>query len=191
MSRRNSINRQAIFNLILTLEDMENKGGVSFKGEQPYHDLIDYFQGEYLIERAIEVTDYAIHQFSHLPAFYLKKAELLLQHKQAELALATLDMAEIVAPGFLDINLIRAEALAALDLCVEAIALLDALKADASNEELASIYVQEALIYHYQKEFEREFYMLKAALQEDPANGEALSRMWFCVESSRKSYAHP
>ena len=186
MSRRNSINRQAILYLILKLEDMENRGGVRFQTELPYHDLINYFEREYLIERALQIVEYALDQFGATAKFFLRKAELLLQNKQAEQALATLDIAEALEPKLLKTALLRAEGFAALDMCLEAVALLDALKPGATDEEISEIYTQEALIYHQRREYEREFYLLKAALQENPANQEALSRLWYCVEASRK-----
>ncbi|HFA48670.1 MAG TPA: tetratricopeptide repeat protein [Bacteroidetes bacterium] len=184
--RQRKSNRQAIFHLISKLEDMLEKGGAHFPSEDPYHDLINYFEGEYLLDRAIELSDLAIRQYGLSPKFYLRKAELLLQNKQAEKALATLDRVDYLTSGSLDSSLLRAEGLASLGMETEAISLLDELKYYATSEELSKIYTQEALIYYQQKNHEKEFYTLKAALQEDHSNKEALSRMWFCVESARR-----
>lgn len=180
------MDRQAVFHLITKLEDMIGKGGVFFPSEGDYADLICYYEGEFLFERALEVAEYAILQYSLSPQFHLNKAEILLQICQPEQALAALDKADLFIPGSLSSSLLRAEGYAALETELEAIRLLDELKGDSSSEDLSNIYVQEALIYHNQKEHEREFYTLKAALTENPTNQEALSRMWYCVESARK-----
>jgi len=187
MRQRKSIYRQTVFNLISKYEDMlEKSGGVCFPDESPYHLLIDYFEAEHLLERALEVVDFAIIQFGYAPEFYLRKAELLLEKKRPELALATLDRVDQLVPGIIASSLLRAEGLAALDMSQEAIVLLDGLKNGASEKDMSDIYVREALIYHQAKEYERMFFVLKAALKYNPTNDEALSRMWYCVEYARR-----
>jgi len=68
----------------------------------------------------------------------------------------------------------------------DGISLLGSLKSYVTAEELSDIYVCEALIYENLHEYERMFYLLKAALEENPSNIDALSQMWFCVENARK-----
>jgi tetratricopeptide (TPR) repeat protein len=186
MRQRKFLHRQAIFNLISAYESMVQKGRVCFSDEQPYHDLIEYFEGECQLCRALEIADHAIAQFGFSAEFHIRKAELQLQNKQAEQALATLDRAEALSPGSLATSLLRAEGFASLDMCEDAIALLDDRKTEADSRELSQIYVCEALIYEQLKEYERMFYLLKAALAENPSNTDALSRMWYCVEYARK-----
>lgn len=187
MGQRKSIYRQTVFNLISKYEDMlEKSGGVCFPDESPYHLLIDYFEAEHLLDRALEVVEFAIIQFGYAPEFYLRKAELLLEKKKPEVALATLDQVDRLMPGCLSSSLLRAEGFAALDMRNEAIELLDSLKESASGTEMSDIYVREALIYHQAKEYERMFFVLKAALKYNPTNNEALSRMWYCVEYARR-----
>ncbi len=186
MRQRNSKNRHAIFNLISKYEGMLEKGQIFFSEERHYHDLIDYYERECLLERALEVTEHAIHQYGYSVDFFLRKAELLLENEEAEQAMATLDLADTLAPGSLSSSLLRAESFAAMGMYEDGIFLLDHLKSDATAEELSYIYVCEALIYENLKEYERMFYLLKAALEENPSNTDALSRMWFCVENASK-----
>lgn len=187
MGQRKSIQRQAVFHLISKYEDLlESKGGVCFPDERPFHTLIDYFEGEHLLGRALEVAGHAILQFGYAPEFYLRKAEILLEKKKPEQALATLDQLDGLVPGCLSTSLLRAEGLAAMGMQHEAILLLDGLKSDATDSEMSDIYVREALIFHQAKQYERMFYVLKAALKYSPTNNEALSRMWYCVEHARK-----
>ncbi|MEZ4962547.1 MAG: tetratricopeptide repeat protein [Saprospiraceae bacterium] len=186
MSKRNFKHRHVIFQLILKFEDMLEKGRVRFPDEDPYHNLIDYYEHEYLLERALEVTDHALVQYGQSADFYLRKAELLLENNQAELALALLDQVDALLPDCLSSSLLRAEALAALDMHDEAIALLESIKDHNDPAALSDIYVCEGLIFEQMKDYERMFFVLKAALRENPTNDEALSRMWYCVEYARK-----
>ena len=186
MGQRHSKNRHAIFNLISKYESMLENGQVFFSEEQLYHDLMDYYERECLLERALEVADHAMIQYGYSVDFFLRKAELLLQNQEAEQAMATLDLADVLTPGSLPSSLLRAESFAALGMYEDGISLLDSLKTFATAEELSHILVCEALIYENLKEYERMFYLLKAALEENPSNNEALSQMWFCVENARK-----
>lgn len=186
MGQRKNKNRQAIFNLISKYEEQLGLGNVALPNTDNYHGLIDYYQREYLTDRALEVVGHALRQFGDSAPFYLRKAELLLEKKEAEKALSALDRADALAPSQTKAGILRAEGLAMLGMVEEGISLLDALKPEADAPELSQIYVCEALIYEGLKEYEQMFFVLKAALDEDPSNPEALSRMWYCVEYSRK-----
>lgn len=175
-----------IFDTISKYEMMLEKGRVCFPSEGPYLHLIDYFEKECLFDRAIEVADHAIAQFGFTAIFYIRKAEVLLKMDQADQALKALDKAGALAPGFLKIDLMRAEGLAALGMKDEAFNLLNRLKETANAQVLSDILVCEALICEHEHSYEHMFYLLKAALDANPMNEEALSRMMLCVEHAGK-----
>ncbi|MBI1228195.1 MAG: tetratricopeptide repeat protein [Bacteroidetes bacterium] len=186
MGHSNFSDRQAIFNLISTYEDMLEKNQVRFASHNLYHVLVDYYERECLLDRALEVVGYAIEQVGYETNFFLRKAELLLEKKEPTQALFVLDKVDENSPGLLCTAIFRAESLAMMGMHDQGIALLDSIKYSADSVELSKIYVCEAMIYDSLKEFERMFYVLKAALKEDPTNSEALSRMWYVVEYARK-----
>lgn len=186
MGHSNISDRQAIFNLVSSFEEMLEKKQVKFADHKSYHILVDYYERECLLERALEVVNYAIDQVGYNAAFFLRKAELLLEKKAAMQALFVLDQVEAQTPQLLRAATLRAEGFAMMGMHEQGLALLDGLKYDANNLALAKIYVCEALIYDSLKEYERMFYVLKAALAEDPNSAEALSRMWYVVEYARK-----
>lgn len=186
MGHRKNKNRQAIYDLVSHYEDQLESGSVTFKSADSFHSLIDYYQREYLTDRAIEVVGHALRQYGPMASFLVRKVELLLLKKEAEQALFTLDQLEVVMPGSIKAGILRAESLAMMDLYEEGIKLLDQLKLNASAAQLSQLYVGEALIYEGLKAYEQMYFVLKAALLEDPSNMEALSRMWYCVEYARK-----
>lgn len=151
-----------------------------------YSILSDYYKQECLLEKSLEILEYALQQHKDNVSLLVKKAELHLLKKESEICLLTLDKAETISPNELSIQLMRAEGLAALNMQEDAIALLDSLKPSESGSRLADILVCEALICEQMEEHERMFYLLKAALEEDPGNTEALSQMRFCVEQTQK-----
>ncbi len=186
MGQSNTNDRQAIFNLILKYETMSEKNQVKFANLQSYHNLVDYYEQECLLDRALEVIDHAIAQAGYQPSLFLRKAELLLEKKETLQALSLLDLVDVQSPGLLRTATLRAEGLTMMGLHQQGLALLDGLRNVAHGKDLSKVYVCEALIYDNLRDFEHMFYVLKAALAEDPSNTEALSRMWYVVEYARK-----
>lgn len=185
MSHRNFNDRQAIFELVSKYEDMSITGSV-FLSEKDYNKLINYYEEEYLLERAIDIADCAIAQYGFTADFYIRKAVLLIAAEKEEFAMYALDQAEIYAPNDIVVSLLRSEALTSLELFDEALQLLESLKEGASSKDLSNIYVYESLVYEAMEENERMFYSLKAALFENPQSKDALERMWICVELSKR-----
>jgi tetratricopeptide (TPR) repeat protein len=185
MGHRNFNDRQAIFELASKYEDMSFAGAV-FLSEGDYNKLINYYEEEYLLDRAIDVADCAIAQYGFTADFYIRKAELLIASDKEEYAMGALDQAELYAPNDIVVSLLRSEALTSLDLFDEALQLLERLKEGANSKELSNIYVYESLVYEAMEEHERMFYSLKAALYENPQSKDALERMWICVELSKR-----
>lgn len=186
MGHSNINDRHAILNLVFTYENMLERNQVKFVNLQSYHNLVDYYERECLLERALEVVGHAIAQVGYQPSLYLRKAELLLEKKEPFQALTLLDQVDAQTPGLLRSATLRAEGLATMGLHSQGLALLDSLKTVVEGKDLSKVYVCEALIFDSLREFERMFYVLKAALAEDSSNTEALSRMWYVVEYARK-----
>ena len=178
--------QKEIFDTISKYEEMLDKGLVCFPCESHYHQLIDYFERECLLDRAVEVASHALAQFGFTADFHIRKASTLLKMDQADQALLALDKAADLAPGFLKIDLMRAEGLTALGMKEQAFELLNRLKEKADDQVLSEILVCEALIYEQEHCYEHMFYLLKAALEANPMNDEALSRMMLCVEHAGK-----
>lgn len=187
MSQRNNFtNRQAIFDLVSKYEDMCEAGSVAFSKEKAYYQLIDYFEEEYLVERALEVVDSAINQHPCSGDFHIRKAQLLINCQREELAMAALDQAEVFSPFDPEISLLRSEALASLELFSDALSILESMKHEVDSSTLSNVFLYEAMVYEQMEEYERMFYALKAAVEEDHSNTEALKRLWICVELSKK-----
>ena len=138
------------------------------------------------LDRALEVVEHALKHHSFSSDFYIKKAQILLDSHKEEETLQVLEQAAIFAPSEPEIFLLKAEALIYLGYSHDAFEILEDLKNSSDKKVLSDAYLVEALAYESQEEFERMFYALKAALKENPANKEALERLWLCVELSKK-----
>ncbi len=157
-----------------------------FFEEKEFLRIIAFYETEEHWDRALEAVDHAIHCYSYSTDLHLKKAQLLIEGHKEVLALQVLEQAAIFDPAEPGISLMKAEALCYLYRYEEALELLENLKRGADATGMSDIYMIEALVYETQEEYERMFYALRAALQSDFANQEALEKLGLCMELSRK-----
>lgn len=185
MNQHNYRDKKGLDELVFEYEAMSQQGTVGFFEEAVFFDLIFYYENADKVDRALEVTDHAIAQHGFCPDFYIKKAQLLLRDDSAAQALECLQRAELYAPAELEVQLLRAEALASLDRVAAAFTILEVLKQHSNEENLTHIYYCEALIFESLEDFGEMFESLRKSVLADPANRQALERVWLSVEMSQ------
>ncbi len=176
----------SIQSLIRRYEARLQQGKPEYFEEQTYLQLLEYFEAERLYAKALEAADQAV---AHHPCsinLFLKKAQLLIDAGQASLAFSVIEQAQNLAPGEIEVQLLRAEASIAIGQEDEGLLLLEFLKEEASAQELSSILLVEALAYERKEAYERMFYTLKQALEQDPQNEGAIERIGVCALQCRK-----
>lgn len=176
----------AIINLVAEFESKCDRGSIGYLEEKNYQQLIYFYEDEMHFDKALEVVDYAIKQYAYRSEFYTLKARLLLKLNDIEEAIDLLDIAETIAPFELEVRILKAKALIQNKVFNGAIEILEDLKSYANNGDLAEIYVCESYLHEAMDDFEKMFKSLEQALIIDPSNLEALNRIWFSVELSRK-----
>ncbi len=176
----------SVKSLVARYEIMDANDSVEFLDERSFNLLIKYYEKEDQKEKALSVIDNAITQHSYSVDFYIRKAQLLISISRIKEALDALERARVFAPNDLAITLHRADALSKMDECEDALELLDGVKNHVSRTESAVVFIAEANIYEYQEDYDNMYYALQDAILADPANQEALERMWICVELSEK-----
>jgi len=175
-------------NLNLLVSDFENMiatGDVSYFNEKSYFQLIEYYEDESQIDKAIEVIDLALHQFQYRSEFYIAKARLLLQKNEIEETLSFIETAETIAPYQLEIMTLKARAYASRESYSLALNIIDNVKDTATPSDKLEICLTEAFVYECMGDYEAMFQALKKALIISPTNREALERIWISVELSK------
>lgn len=174
-------------NLIAEYESMNSNGEIIYLEERDFLRLIDYYEDEYQIEKAIEVADYAINQHPYCIDFLLISARLLLVCDKPFRSLHILDKAEAISPCEMDVFLLKARSFSILGEPEDARKQLKAAKklAMGANDKL-EVYLCEAAVYENIKDYDSMFKALSKALILNPSNEEALERIWISVELSRR-----
>jgi tetratricopeptide (TPR) repeat protein len=178
--------RPSIIDLIFEYESALESDHLTFFAEETYCQLIDYYLDDQQVDRAMEAVERALTHHPFSADFYLRKADLLIHQHDHQAALDTLHIAENFAPGNFDIQLMKAEALSDNGHHQEALDLLAGLGSCVSDEELTDLYVTQAHVYDNLESYEQMFFVLKAALEMDPAHEGALEGMWICVEATKR-----
>ena len=101
-----------MINLVTEFESSFERGEVGYLEEKVYFQLLEFYEDEYLYEKALLVVDMAIEQFKYRSEFYIIKARLLLNGNKVKDSLSVLSFAETIAPFEREISIIKVRALA-------------------------------------------------------------------------------
>lgn len=171
--------------LVSDFENMIATGDLSYLKEKSYLQLIEYYESESQLDKAIEVIDLAITQFQYRSEFYVAKAKLLLQKNEIEETLNFIEAAETISPYQLEIMTLKARAYAARGSYSVALSIIEDVKLKATHSDKLEISLTEAFVFECMGDYEAMFQSLKKALIINPTNVEALERIWISVELSK------
>jgi len=183
----NKIKRDsALINLVSEFECKFEQGEIGYVDEKVFLQLLEYYEDEYLFDKALEVVDYAIAQYKYRSEFYIIKARLLLSKTKVKDCLALLEIAENIAPFEREISIIRARAHAINKDFTAAHSILDDLKLGATKSDSVDILIAESFIYEHMKDYNAMYDALSNAVLIDTKNEEAMERIWISAELSRR-----
>jgi len=175
----------AIIDLFQTKNETDNS---TQPEEKDCIGLIRYFEKEISLEKALEVTNWAIFHHKFSSVLHAKKAALLIKTNAAELALESLDRAEMFGQCFIEMDLLRVRAhTTLLDFC-KANEILDDLRINyqLTPEQLSQTYLFESLIFKAQNLYVQMYETLKLSLRANPDNQKALKQIWLAMEMSNQ-----
>ncbi|MBK7806561.1 MAG: hypothetical protein IPJ51_09700 [Saprospiraceae bacterium] len=183
----NKIKRDsALINLVSDFESKFDQGEVGYLDEKVYLQLLEYYEDEYLFEKALEVADFAIEQYKYRSEFYIIKSRLLLNSNKINDCLVALEIAESIAQFEREISIIKARALAIKKQFTEAHEILEDLRVGATKSDSVDILIAESFIYEHMKDYNAMYDALANAVTIDSKNEEAMERVWISAELSRR-----
>lgn len=176
----------AIIKLVADFEMKVDDGDLHFIKEDAFNQIIHYYTEELQIDKALEVADLAINQYNFRSEFYITKAKLLIQANKLDIALATLEKAENIAPYELDILLLKSKIYAYSGLITESTNILDEVKAYSTDGDLSDIFLYESFIHEVSHDYNAMYNSLKQSLDFDPHNKESLDRILLSIELTKE-----
>ncbi|MCB9308618.1 MAG: hypothetical protein H6567_00995 [Lewinellaceae bacterium] len=183
----NKIKRDlALINLVSDFESKYEQGELGYIEEKIYFQILEFYEDEYLLEKALEVVDHAIDQYEYRSEFYIIKARLLLNTNKVNECLAVLEKAETIAPYEREIAFIKARACAIKKDFQMAHHIIEDLRIGATKSDMVDILIAESFISEHMKDYNAMYDSLAEAVQIDSSNEEAMERVWISAELSRR-----
>jgi len=175
----------SFLNLMSDFESNFEKGHDVVYSEKTFLEIIRYYEEELQYDKAIEVSDLALSQYSFTPDFYIIKARLLFQSNFHEEALRLLNKAEKISPYEHDILLLKIKILAFQGKTENAKTILDDMKRYVSSSDLSDVYLSESYINEIMQDYDGMYENLTKSIICDMKNEEAFERIGFAVQLSK------
>lgn len=174
--------REEFRELLSQYENLRMGRKPSFLAEESFEKIIDYYDEQENIPKAMEACDLGIEQYPYSLSLLIKKSDLLLATQQYKKALQVLEQAELLGKGEINLYILKTDAYLALDQPEKAVELLQEALLSFEGEERLELLFELTDVYDDYEEFDKVFDCLKLILEEDPNNEEALYKICFWTD---------
>lgn len=174
--------QEDIRELLNLYEKLKAGKGGGFLSEESFERIIDHFDDQDALSKAMEAAELGILQFPFSASLLIKKADLLIATRHYKKALLLLDKAEILDSTDIDIYILRTDAYLALDMQERAVELLEDAIQRFEGDDRIDLLFELADVYDDYEVFEKIFDCLKLILEYDPNNEEALYKICFWTD---------
>ncbi|MGB1247876.1 MAG: tetratricopeptide repeat protein [Chitinophagales bacterium] len=179
-------NFEELNELVKRFESARKNDEYIYLEESDLEEIVDFYLDGQNFEKAIDAADKGIEQYQFSSTFYIKKAEVLIEMQQYDLANELLDKVNGLSPNDIPTTLLRIDILIHHAQYKEAVALLEHIIEKAHTDERADLYLELADVYEEWEKYDEVFEILEQCLEIDANNEEALNRLWFCTELTEK-----
>ncbi|WP_129020348.1 tetratricopeptide repeat protein [Edaphocola flava] len=176
----------SIEELLKEYESIKKGESVRFWNEQEFELVIDYFYQNNQEAEALIACEIALVHHPFSSEFYILKAELLFQSQKYRQAISVLDELEAKDQPILEAVILRSDILVAQLKYDQAAMFLEQMSLQFSGKEKIEIMLELAEVYDECEQLDAVFDILKAILQIDPSNDEALHKICYWADFAEK-----
>ncbi|MEO6915892.1 MAG: tetratricopeptide repeat protein [Chitinophagaceae bacterium] len=173
--------------LLASYQNLRAGKSHSYLEEDSFERIIDYFDDAEELTQAMEAVTLAIEQFPYSAMLLFKKADLLIATRKYYEALRTLDQAAILDSRDINLYILQTDAYLALDQQEKAVELLERALEKFEGAEKIELLFELADVYDDYEEFDKIFDCLQLILEQDPSNEEALYKICFWSDFTRRN----
>ncbi|HEY9363942.1 MAG TPA: tetratricopeptide repeat protein [Chitinophagaceae bacterium] len=174
--------REALKELLRQFENLRRGRSHSFIDEESFEKIIDYFDEQEDLPKALEAAESAIEQYPYSASLLVRKADILLASRKYTESLEVLDQAAIFDSSDINLYILKTDVYLALDLQSKAVDLLEDALRLFEGEERIELLFELADVYDDYEEFDKVFDCLKLVLEEEYNNEEALYKICFWTD---------
>lgn len=173
---------QDIKELLKQYHNLKNGKSFSFLEEDAFERIIDYFDEQEDIAKALEAAEIGLEYFPFSSGLMIKQADLLIASRKYIEALDVLENAELFDKNNINIYILKTDAFLALDRQEKAVEILEEALLTVQGEEKIDLLFELADVYDDYEDFQKVFDCLKLILEEEPTNEEALYKICFWAD---------
>src|SRR5215217_7595117 len=174
--------KESIDELLKHYNNLRNGQSTIFLEEEAFEKIIDYYDEQEEISKALEAAETAIDYFPFSAPLLIKKADLLLATRKYRDALDLLEKAELFDGSDINLFILKTDAYLAMDMQEKAVEVLEKAIHSFEGEEKIELLFELADVYDDYEEFDKVFDCLKVILEENPTNEEALYKICFWTD---------
>lgn len=174
--------KEGLTELLKQYNNLKNGQKTVFFDEESFEKIIDYFDEQEDLGRALEAAETAIEYYPYSGALLIKKADLLLATRKYKEALLTLERAELFDATDTNLYILKTDAYLAMDMQENAVEVLEKAISFFEGNEKIELLFELADVYDDYEEFDKVFDCLRVILEEEPTNEEALYKICFWTD---------
>ena len=174
--------RDDIKELLRLFENLKAGRNQSFLEEEAFEKLIDYFDEQDDLVKALEASQYALEQYPFSSELHLKRADILIASRHYQEAMAVLEKAALMDDNNIHLYILKTDVYLATDKQEKAVALLEEALLKFEGDEQVELLFELADVYDDYEEFDKIFDCLKLILEQEPTNEEALYKICFWTD---------
>ena len=174
--------KESITELLKQYNNLRNGSNSIFLDEESFEKIIDYFDDQEDLSKALEAAETAIEYYPYSGTLLIKKADLLLATRKYKEALHILEKAELFDSSDINLYILKTDAYLAMDMQEKAVEVLEQAIHSFEGEEKIELLFELADVYDDYEEFDKVFDCLKVVLEEDATNEEALYKICFWTD---------
>ena len=174
--------KESLAELLKHYNNLRNGQKSIFLEEEAFEKIIDYYDEQEDLAKALEVAETAIEYFPYSASLLIRKADVLLATRKYKDALEILERAELFDATDINLYILKTDAYLAMDMQEQAVELLEKAVTAFEGDEKLELLFELADVYDDYEEFDKVFDCLKVILQEEPTNEEALYKICFWTD---------
>ncbi len=174
--------RESIDELLKQYNNLRNGQAGVFLEEEAFEMIIDYYDEQEELVKALEAADTSIEYFPFSAPLLIKKADLLLATRKYHKALEILERAELFDANDINLYILKTDVFLALDQPEKAVEILEKALALFEGEDKIELLFELADVYDDYEEFDKVFDCLTEILEDEPTNEEALYKICFWTD---------
>jgi tetratricopeptide (TPR) repeat protein len=174
--------KESLDELLKLYNNLRNGQSGVFLEEEAFEKIIDYYNDQEEVSKALEAAETAIEYFPFSAPLLIKKADLLLMSRKYREALELLEKAELFDATDINLYILKTDAYLAMDMHENAVEILEKAVTFFEGEQKIELLFELADVYDDYEEFDKVFDCLMVILEEEPTNEEALYKICFWTD---------